>query len=69
MMLIVRNAPLYDVETEEEEREVFCDCDICGEPILASDDRYEGDEYVEIDGYLMHDECVWEWVKKNRRQA
>lgn len=41
------------------EDKVFAMCDHCGGEI------YEGEEYYEIDGDLIHEDCLLDYVKEN----
>ena len=41
------------------EDKVFCYCDHCGGEI------YDGEEYYEIKGDLVHEDCLLDYVKEN----
>lgn len=43
-------------------------CAICGDHIYAGNAEYDGDEYVEIDGEMIHaEDCIDNWVIINKK--
>lgn len=52
----------YDNQLPDEEI-IFNICDVCGEEI------YVGDEYYDIDGIIIHDECLKDWAKEYKKEA
>lgn len=41
----------------------ICDCPVCGEPVMEWDDRYD------IDGEIIHDDCLYAWAEKFLKRA
>lgn len=58
----IHDAAMYDREQDDYDASLYPDCDVCGELIAP------GDEYVDIDGTVMHYECAENWLMKIRQE-
>lgn len=43
-------------------------CEICGSPIYCADDDHYGDDYYLIDDLRICEDCIYEYIKKNKRE-
>lgn len=43
-------------------------CAFCGRPIYREDKTHYGDVYYEIDGVIVCDDCVMDYIEKNRKE-
>lgn len=76
MMYYTNNPPLdeerytSDLEHERENRRSIGECFYCGQPILAADDGYYGDEYIEtMDGLIHYEECWEKYGREMKKEA
>lgn len=51
-------------ERNEDKRPIIDICPICNKPVRGEDDYYEKDEAYGIDGYVVHSDCVLEFLSK-----
>lgn len=58
---------MSNVSFIKDEQEVtgrdFILCDICEQPIYREDSMYEGDKYYKINGLVICEECIRDYVK------
>lgn len=58
---------IYEPPLDPPEEVVVAHCDCCGDEI------YEGEDVYEIDGDLIHEDCLWDYAKRRfadcKRQA
>jgi hypothetical protein len=52
------NYDRWKLHTPDDDLKVFCTCECCGQEI------YEGEEYLEIDGDNIHEDCFDEYAKE-----
>lgn len=45
---------------EPRQEDILGRCSVCGDPVLAYEDRYEFP-----DGEIVHDDCALEYIRKN----
>ena len=57
--------PERDAERDYEEREPkkIGVCEECSDPI------YDGEDYYEIDGDMLHEDCLYDWAHKYKVRA
>lgn len=46
-------------------RPILDTCPVCGEPVYGGNDEYNPDDAYEIDGSVVHDDCVIEYLNRN----
>lgn len=59
--------PIRDAETyasREDTRPIIDRCPVCGEPVHGENDDYEKDDAYKIDGWVVHEDCVLKFLKK-----
>jgi len=54
----IKDYDKWKLHTPDNDLVVFCHCDSCGGEI------YEGEEYLEIDGDNIHEDCFDEYSKE-----
>ena len=57
-MMFYSDDPIRDAERYHGEAEVIGKCEHCG------DDIYEGEDYYDIEGEIIHEDCLREWAEK-----
>lgn len=63
-----KDADRRDIEEERaRNRRSIGECVQCYQPILARDEGYEGEEYVETEDGLVHWEC-WDAYGRDKKQ-
>lgn len=64
------NDPIRQAEEHSvDRRPVFAICDMCDEIIHGADNLYTGDDYIELNGSLVHYECAKDWIAENKKEA
>lgn len=61
-----RDDPVKDAEdwvSREEERPALGTCPVCGEVVYGENGKWEKDDAFEIDGEIIHEDCVIEYLK------
>lgn len=59
--------PIADAErwaSREDTRPIIDTCPVCHEPIRGENENYEKDDAYEIDGWVLHSECVLKFLEK-----
>lgn len=57
-----RDDPVADAEDwASREAPVIGECEYCHEPI------HEGEDYYDIDGTLLHDDCDLDWLRQYKK--
>lgn len=50
-------------QADPQEAKIFCECNECGGEI------YEGEEYHDINGWIVCDNCLNDWLNSNKKVA
>ena len=61
-----RDDPVTDAEewaSREDNRPVMGVCPVCGQNVCDENDFYGKDDAFEIDGEIIHEDCVMEFLK------
>ena len=56
-------------EAEYESRPIVGYCAHCYEPIRGKTERWEGDWYCEVDGDMIHLECIYDYFSKEAKEG
>lgn len=67
----VRDMERYEQRAQEEtdRRGVFGYCEQCGKAIYNATDCEYGDSYLEVNGVLIHEECMGSWISDHKKEA
>lgn len=66
--MMFTNDPVKDAENwfgREDPRPILGNCPICGEPVYGEDDGWDADDAYELDGEVIHSDCVFKYLDKN----
>ena len=59
--------PILDAEryiSRKDPRPIVGVCPVCDRPVYGEDDRYYKDDAYEIDGWTIHEDCVFPFLNE-----
>lgn len=63
-----RDEPELDWEdyaaSREDNRPIIDTCPVCGEPVHDENEDWEKDDAYEIDGWVLHEDCVLKFLQQ-----